>query len=208
LRADVQAHLGNCASCRSFLEEEQLLNASIDAGVRRTANAPVPALFLQRFEARLAQEAPATRSWNVTWVYVAAAAALIVSVLPILRTRLAKEPVASPSPQAQVAKQPAPEANPLVERQIARALPQEPHRTKQALPPQSPSSPHPEVLVPPGEREAFGRFLSDLNGSESLAVALVKPVAVQHEQATKPVQTPEIQIAALAVQPLEDRDEK
>jgi hypothetical protein len=209
LPADVTAHLDACSACRRFLEEEQLLNASIDAGVRRTANAPVPVLFLQRLEARLAQEAPATRSWNANWVYVAAAAALIVLMLPILRTRLAQEPVASPSPQAQVAKPLAPEINPPAEApRTTRALPQEPHRTKQALPPQSPSSPQPEVLVPPEEREAFARFLSDLNGRAGLAVALVEPVVAQHEQATEPVQTPEIQIAALAVQPLEDRNEK
>src|SRR5262249_54168986 len=65
----------------------------------------------------------------------------------------------------------------------------------------------PEVLVPPEEREAFARFLSDLNKRESLAVALVKPVIAQYDQATEPVQMPEIEIAALAVQPLEDRSE-
>jgi hypothetical protein len=209
LPADLQAHLGNCASCRSFLEEEQLLNASIDAGVRRTVNAPVPVLFLQRFEARLAQEAPVKHRWKANWMYLAGAAALIVLLLPILRTRLGEEPVVSPSQQAQVAKQPASEVNPPVElRRTARGVSEKPHRMKQTPSQQFPSTSQPEVLVPPEEREAFARFLSDLNGHEGLAVALVKPVVAHHEQATEPVQTPEIQIAALAVQPLEDRNEK
>jgi hypothetical protein len=209
LATDMSTHLDACASCRSFLEEEQLLNASIDAGVRSVANAPMPLLFLQRFEARLAQEAPVTRSSNANWMYLAAAAALIVLVLPILRTRFAKEPVPSPSAQTEIAKQPSSDVTPPAEpRQTARALPQEPHRRKQAPPQQSPSTCQPEVLVPPEEREAFARFLSDLNRRDGLAVALVKPVVAQHLQATEPVQTPEIQIAALAVQPLEDRNEK
>jgi hypothetical protein len=206
---EIREHLAACAFCRAFLEQEQLLVASIDSGLRSVANAAVPAQFLQRFEARLAQEAPAKRSWNANWMYLAAAAALILLMLPILRTRSARQPVASSNPQPPVATQPAPETNLLpAPLQTARALPQE-HRPRKQMPAQqSPSTPQPEVLVPPEEREAFARFLSDLNGQQDLAVALVKPVVAQHEQPTEPVQTPEIQIAALAVQPLEDRSEK
>jgi hypothetical protein len=207
--SNIRKHLGACALCRAFLEQEQLLVASIDAGLRRTANVPLPLSFLQRFAARLAQEAPVNRSWNANWIYLAAAAVLIVLMLPMLRTRRVKERASVVSPQTQVAKRPTPQVSPqATPLETARASLQAQHLKKRTPPQQSPSTFQPEVLVPPEEREAFTRFLTDLNGQQNLAVVLVKPVIALHEQATEPVQTPEIEIAALAVQPLEDRDEK
>jgi hypothetical protein len=207
LPADLQAHLHVCPSCRRFLEEEQLLRAMIDASLRRMANAPVPALFLQRFEARLAQELPLKRSWNASYIYLAAAAAVALLMPPMLRVRSAKEPRSFLRPQTQVAK-PAPQtSSPAASPQSARESRPVP-RSRKSTTQQSLAASPPEVLVPPEEREAFARFLSSLNGHESLAVALIKPVIAHGDQATEPVQTQEIEIAALAVQPLEERNEK
>ena len=39
----VRSHLEECASCRSYLEREHVLFATIECGVRQTTNAPLPA---------------------------------------------------------------------------------------------------------------------------------------------------------------------
>ena len=53
LHEDLHAHLDGCAACRAAFEQEQTFFASIDAGLRVTANADVPALLLPRARARL-----------------------------------------------------------------------------------------------------------------------------------------------------------
>jgi hypothetical protein len=59
-----------------------------------------------------------------------------------------------------------------------------------------------EVVVPPDERQAFESFLSDLNGRQVLAAALVKPLIGRHEQRQARIETPDIETAALTVEPL------
>ena len=53
---DLRAHLDGCAGCRAAFEQEQALFASIDGGLRVTANADVPASLLPRVRARLHAE--------------------------------------------------------------------------------------------------------------------------------------------------------
>ncbi len=56
---DVRAHLDSCVACSSYMEQEVSLITAINSGVQAAANASVPASLLQRFEARIAQEAEA-----------------------------------------------------------------------------------------------------------------------------------------------------
>ena len=56
--------------------------------------------------------------------------------------------------------------------------------------------------MPLDERQAFERFLSDLNGRQVLAAALVKPLVGRHEQREAPIETPDIETVALTVEPL------
>ena len=60
---DLRAHLDGCAGCRAAFEQEQALFASIDDGLRVTANADVPASLLPRVRAQLSGQSVARGSW-------------------------------------------------------------------------------------------------------------------------------------------------
>jgi hypothetical protein len=201
----VREHLNVCASCRSYLEQEQVLFVSIDSGVQAAANAAVPASLLQRFEARIAQEAEAKHITRVNWNYaLVAAAVLIVLALPIWRSRNAKDRIASPAIQQEStnAKQLAPgETAKRVGLEGVHMF-QPSHRHLSERPTRAVVNVESEVVVPPDERQAFERFLSDLNGRQVLATALVEPLVGRHEQREAPIETPDIETAALTVEPL------
>jgi hypothetical protein len=201
----VRSHLDGCAPCRTYLKEQQTLLAAVDSGVRQTVNAPVPASLLQRFGARLAQQTAPRHSQSARWMYagaaLAAAATLVLFLLPNLRSPSSKQrsPVAS-SAQHAIAAQKADSTAPL---ETATRPVQPGKRSRTPAP-----NPEPEILVPPDERIAFERFLSDLNGREDLAVALVKPLHEQREQRVVSLETPNIEIAALTVQPITENTDR
>lgn len=200
---DVRVHLATCASCRCYMEEEQFLVAAIDSGVQASANAALPRLLLQRFEARIAQEAPAKRAASPRWwMYAAAVAAVIVLTLPILRPRNARERVVPFDARQHAAKQSATGEKTRaigVDAAHVNARNSQQFRKRTA---RLDANVEPEVLVPPDERVAFERFLSDLSGKQDLAAALVKPMVERHERRAAPIETPAIETAALTVPPL------
>lgn len=87
LPRDLRAHLDSCGPCHATFEDERRLLAAIDSSVRATANASVPPSLLPAVDVRLSQEdaSNAKRSASANWIYVAAAAALILALLPLLR---------------------------------------------------------------------------------------------------------------------------
>jgi len=97
LPGDLRAHLGDCGACRAAFEEEQALFASIDGGLRVTANAEVPASLLPRVRARLDEtEAGPNRPWVTNWLVLASAAVLVgafFSARAVWRTNVARNPV-------------------------------------------------------------------------------------------------------------------
>jgi hypothetical protein len=197
-------HLEGCASCRSYLERERVLFATIDFGVHQNANAPLPASLLQRFGARLEQQTPPRQSQSARWMYagaaLATAAVLILFLLPNLRSRNTKQQslrTVKISPQHGVEAQKANSTVPL--KAATRPVRQPGKRSRTAAP-----NPEPEVLVPPEERIAFERFLADLNGRQDLAAAIVKPIHAQREQRVISLDTPDIETAALTVEPIQD----
>jgi hypothetical protein len=202
---DVRAHLDSCFACSSYMEQEVSLLTAINSGVQAAANAAVPASLLQRFEARIAQEAEAKHITSVNWNYVlVAAAVLIVLALPIWRSRNAKDRIASPAIQ-----QESTNARQLAPGETAKRVGlegvhmfQPSHRQLSKRLAGAVVNAEPEVVVPPDERQAFERFLSDLNGRQVLAAALVKPWVGRHEQREAPIETPDIETAALTVEPL------
>jgi len=203
----LRAHLDECASCRSYMEEERFLIASIDSALRETANAPLPPALLQRLDARLAQQTPPKPALYPRWIYASVAlatAVLLLLVLPRLRTRDANQQgVVSGAVRQARATQTETGAQ---SAQRSRAPMATRHKSKPASPPPRPSEP--EVLVPPDERIAFEHFIFDLNGREDLAIALVKPMQEQRQPLTAPVATPtpvevpDLETIALTVQPL------
>jgi hypothetical protein len=77
-QGDLRSHLAVCPSCHAaFLEERQLF-AAIDAGLRATATAEVPASLFHRVRARLDAEAVVERNWLPEWMMIAATAALVL----------------------------------------------------------------------------------------------------------------------------------
>jgi hypothetical protein len=206
---DVRAHLDACVSCRSYREREQVLFGAIDSGVRAAANVVLPTSLQRRFEAHIAQEAAAKRAASPRWWMCAAAvaAAVIVLTLPILRPRNARER-AAPFDAPQLA------AKQSVTGETLGAVPLDTARVNSRNPRQLSKRPvskrlarrgenaAPEVLVPPEEKEAFERFLSDLNGKQDLAAALVKPMVERHERPDALIETSEIETVALSVPPL------
>jgi hypothetical protein len=200
----VRSHLDGCAPCRTYLKEQQTLLAAVDLGVRQTVNAPVPASLLQRFGARLAQQAAPRHSRSARWMYagaaLAAAAMLVLFLLPNLRSRNPKRKslgTVEMSPQQAIEAQ---KANSTLPLEAATKPVQKPGKRSRTPVP----NPEPEVLVPPEERIAFERFLSDLNGREDLAAAIVKPIHAQAEQRVISLDTPDVETAALAVEPIQD----
>jgi hypothetical protein len=76
-QTELRTHLAACAPCRTAFAEEQALFASIDAGLRQSVSAEVPASLLPRVRARISEEALPRRSWFTNWLTVATAAAII-----------------------------------------------------------------------------------------------------------------------------------
>lgn len=82
-QGELRAHLGACDSCRTAFEQEQSLFASIDAGLRTTANSEVPASLLPRVRAQLNGPSVSRRSWVPAWAVPAAAAALVLAIVSV-----------------------------------------------------------------------------------------------------------------------------
>jgi hypothetical protein len=79
-QSELRAHLAACAPCRTAFAEEQALFASIDAGLRQSVSAEVPASLLPRVRARISEETMPQRSWFTNWLTVASAAAIIAAL--------------------------------------------------------------------------------------------------------------------------------
>jgi hypothetical protein len=82
-QGDLRAHLDACAPCRAAFEQEQSLFASIDAGLRATANAEMPASLLPRVCAKLNSPSRSRRSWVPAWAVLAVTAALVLAVVSL-----------------------------------------------------------------------------------------------------------------------------
>jgi hypothetical protein len=80
-QAELRAHLAACAACRIAFAEEQSLFALIEAGLRQSVNAEVPASLLPRVRARISEEVVPSRGWFTNWLTVATAPAILAAIL-------------------------------------------------------------------------------------------------------------------------------
>lgn len=86
LPLDLRTHLDSCPPCRIVFDDQRRLLAAIDSGIRATANAPVPPSLLCAVHLRLAHEGASNAKRSPSaWMYLAATAALILALLPLLR---------------------------------------------------------------------------------------------------------------------------
>jgi len=206
LPPEVQSHVDACPACGAALAQEQLLFASIEAGIRKTANAEVPQSFVPTLRVRFAQELaapPKRNSIAANWLWMAAAAALLLALLPLLRPRgspterAAQRAVQPPVREQGRVLQPSPSAA------VAETGPVS-HRLKRAFTPRLPvtASSQPEVIVRAEEREAYAKFVSAVAGRREILLALATPAT--RAEADK-VSIEPLQVAALQVEPLEQQ---
>jgi|HubBroStandDraft_6_1064221.scaffolds.fasta_scaffold103209_3 predicted anti-sigma-YlaC factor YlaD len=203
--SEMRAHLDACASCRSYMQQEQLLFASIDSDLRSNINAAAPGALVQRLQARLAQEPAARSGWlPVLAVAAIAAAAIILVGIAEVQYRLHD---AHPAPAAEqinggvatvartapsfASDRPvgAPNAGP--RRRLARrvALPTTVELTNQS---------EPKVLVPPDQLLALAEYARTLQSPSLLARVLPAASAIE------PIVMASNEIPELKVEPLPD----
>jgi hypothetical protein len=208
----VREHLNVCASCRSYLEQEQFLLKSIDSGIRSDVNAVLPAAVVQRLQARLAQESAFERRVLGRWIIAGAGAALVAAALALLiarpvgrfRSRAKVERTfaaasAKPSELVERSSMSAAVTNPRAPIAIAKTTRQ---NSPEALLATSSRNLHePEVLVPPDEREALARFVNGLHGQPEI-------LAHAPRQTEPSFPLPLIQIAHLEIPALEPSDDR
>jgi hypothetical protein len=208
---DLRAHLDVCISCRAALVAEGLLFDAIDVGLRRSANAELPAALLATVNARLVTEAVTRRKWLPAWELACAIAVVCLAVVMgfSLRGRRASPAAgdsggsAFRSEQKKLVTEPVPRP--------AEALGNPPgsrQRQFQRVADRHTKSRGPLVLVPPDEREAFARFIADLNGRQDVALALATPLTELRDVPDESLDVPDLEIAALTVRLLEEREER
>jgi hypothetical protein len=202
-QGELRAHLAGCSDCHAAFEQEQSLFASIDAGLCVAANSEVPASLLPRVRARLDEAVEPQRLWMQRMIFAAASVALTFAILLLARPHHSSpDNQAKQAPRVSVSEpattnarnqnsDPAPQiAASKVNNSQARG-----HST--LLRPVASS--HPEVLVPPDEREALARFVVVLQERREVAVALLTPATQTKGESAglEPLQIKELEIKTL-----------
>jgi hypothetical protein len=211
---ELHAHLQACDSCRSLLESERSLFASIDSYLRSSANADIPPSFIPTVRVRLQQEsALAPGSPAITdrllWVPALVAAAMILFVFTRLNHRVqqpstdeqavtqqADSPVALPTTPATA--KPLGESVPKIGSAIEKSSASPsviPHKKRSA---QSQTR-QAEILVPPDQEILLARYVEHWSRHRQSPPVLQTESAPDH---TDPPQLQLIQISALDVKPL------
>jgi hypothetical protein len=205
---DLLAHLQACPSCRSALENERSLFASIDSSLRSSANAEIPSSFIPTVRARVLEESSQHRATDrLLWVPALAAAAIILFVFLRLDRRAkplsTDEQLVTKGPQSPVARQTT-AAKPLqgTAPQIAPALGKS-FAIKAAITHEKKSvqteSREPEILVTPDQEILLARYADRWKRHhQSSSILLTEIDSAQSD----PLQVQLIQIAELDVKPL------
>lgn len=204
LQGDLRAHLDVCADCLSTFEQEQALFASIDVGLRVTANAEMPASLLPRVRPRLDESAVTRHRWLQPLIFAAASAALAFAIF-----LFARPPHSIPNDQAkqtprvparETSETNAPHQNSGAARQMVSSNRNISQTRVHSTLFRPAASSRPEILVPPDEREAFARFVFALRGE--VALALVMPALPAKDE---PTSLEPLKINGLEIKPLEER---
>jgi hypothetical protein len=204
----LREHVELCAKCRATFAAEQTLFAAIDANLRRTAGAEVPASFLPRVRASVADEATPARALIPHWAGAMATAAVLLSLLAAQnfrhRTRHSPDEQAAtnhtpaltaPSVPLQTSAGPKPSI-----RSHAAGL----SRTQLVPASSLANSQEPEVLVPAGEEALLLRFCETLRSTPDHAAALV---ADAQNADPKPLAIAPLEFNELDIKTLDARDD-
>ena len=208
LQDDLRVHLDTCLDCRAVFEQEQVLFASIDADLRVTADAEIPASLLPRVRARLDDESAPRRVWGTSWLALASAAVMVVAFLAarvvwranvvqrrVETTAIASAPQVTPSPRNQAPVDAPPMVKkPSPQRLLAIAKTAPVHQTPVS------GKANPEVLVPRDQEILLAEY------AEQWRLYKRAPLVAQSFDATvlAPLQVAQIQIDELDVKLLAD----
>ena len=205
-QGDLRAHLAGCADCRSAFEQERSLFASIDAGLHVAANAQVPSSLLPRVRARLDVEATPQRRWIQPLVFAAASVALAFAIFLFVWPHYSgPDNQAKQTPRIPVSEPPTTndhDQNSVPGTQAVSSNVNNSYRQARSTLSSTTASSHPEVLVPPDEREALARFVATLQEHGDVAVALVPPAPQTKDE---PASLEPLQIKELEIKTLEER---
>jgi hypothetical protein len=198
----LRAHFESCAACRAFFTEEQSLFSSIDAGVRSAANAEVPADFLPRLRARLDEETIPQRRWVFAPAALATAAVLLAALAVVRVGQKLKQPQLTSPTQTASSTSPS-RVVPLRVETSARAARRivtnrSPHQVVGA---RETTVEVPEVLIPPGQKEAVALLLASLRVNEHGEELLM---AAARSSGVPIVQISPLDVSPLEVKPLDD----
>ena len=219
LAPGVRAHVEGCARCAVELDQQRSLVGAMDAVVSRQMNAPVPAAMLQRLDARLAQQPQPKHTSRFVQIFAGTIATLAVAAIIFVFlprwTIESFDPSAKPNASAlrktgagQIQVHIGPSAETPGTRSVQRQVAKPTHSRIVLASTRTPQQAEPEVLMPTDERIAFDQLIANLNSRQRLAAAISKPLQEQPEQRVVSITTPDIETAAVVVQPLREAADK
>jgi hypothetical protein len=206
LQSELRAHLAVCSDCLSTFEQERSLFASIDAGLRVTANADMPASLLTSVRARLEESDP-RGMWVANWLVFASAAVMVVAFFAaraVWHPSVTEKPVettakvdAKPSQSRNPGVAPAMENNSPSQRQLTIAKIHQLHEAPRSI---ETMRTMPEVLVPRDQEVLLAEYAKEWRLHKRA------PLVAQGFDATvlAPLQVAQIRIDELDVKLLAD----
>jgi hypothetical protein len=206
-RAELRAHLQACPSCREALEQECILFASIDAGLRSSANAEIASSFLPGVRTLIDTPSvpPREAEFGSRMAFAIAAAAIVVFFVGhmgrLRKSELGGEAHVNRQAESDVAQTPPlgytlysfpPTINPLAAEERSRSR-KEIYRKKLQL-----KRRNPEIIVPPDQETLLRRY------ADQLPRRNLPPFSTDatDQAQTEPLRIELIQVALLDVKPL------